>query len=371
MRDGLWVSAMARVAARGIRGDNSATPPMPLSSHRAEISVGLFLLIGIAVAGGLILRFSQSRLLPSGGYPITVEVKDATGIRAGVPVRLGGVDIWRVSGDPSLGDDFVILSIPLEIFPGNRIPAGSVVKVGTSGLMGDSYVRILPPERPTGEFLPEGHRLVAAPASSFADLADEADETLDGVAAAALQMRLTADQIGSLAGKLEGSLLTDENLANLGTLLAEMKTAATNLRAASEQAAPLLAETREAVGGLGEAAATAKTSFGGIDQGVSELTATLAATRPVLEEFDGTLDDLRKTLAEAKALLDEFEHGNGLAAAFLKDPVLKRDFANFISKLSRHGILLYPREGGLIRGDSSDSPRSGTPAPRIGPRRQP
>ncbi len=319
---------------------------MASSPRRAEISVGLFLLLGLAVTGGLILRFSRPRLASGGGYPIVVEVKDATGIRAGVPVRLGGVDIGRVSGDPALNEDFVLLSIPLEIRPDIRIPARSTVKVGTSGLMGDSYVRILPPDHPSGDFLPEGHRIVAQTSGNLADLATEAGEALDGMADASVEIRSAARQVERLAAKAEADLLTEGNLANLATILEELRATSTNLRALSADAAPLLAETRAAIAGVGDAADAAKTSFAGVDEGVAGLTATLAAVPPVLKEFDTTLDGLRKTLAAMDSLLEEFERGDGVAAALLHDSELKRDFESFLDKLNRSGILFYPREGG-------------------------
>ncbi len=319
---------------------------MAPSPRRAEISVGLFLLLGIALTGGLILRFTHPRLASTGGYPIIVEVRDATGIRAGVPVRLGGIDIGRVSGDPALNEDFVLLSIPLEIRPEARIPTGSTVKVGTSGLMGDSYVRILPPEQPTGEFLPEGHRIVAQPSGNLADLATEAGEALDGMTDASVEIRSAARQVERLAARAEAELLTDRNLSNLATLLEDLKTTSTNLRAVSADAAPLLAETRSAIADIGAAATAATTTFAGVDQGVKELTTTLATVPPVLQEFDTTLDDLRKTLAKTTTLLDQIEKGDGLASALLNDTSLKRDFEGFLDKLNRSGILFYPREGG-------------------------
>lgn len=322
---------------------------MSSSSPRAEISVGLFLLVGGALVGWLILSFVDSPLPGRGGYPLVVEVKDATGIREGVPVRLGGIDIGRVSGPPTLNEDQILLSIPLEILPRHRIPAGATAKVGTSGLMGDSFVRILPPDRPSGEFLPEGHRLVAEPTSNLDDLAGEAGEAFDGMSDASVEIRAAARRVERLAAKLDEELLTRENLDNLAVVLAELKTASIHLRGASAEIGPLLVETRSSLKEVGETAKGARTSFASIDQGVKDLGGTLAAMRPVLKEFDGALDDLRGTLVEADALLDEFESGDGLAAALLHDSELKRDLGAFLEKLNRSGILFYPREGGAVR----------------------
>ncbi|PAW65159.1 MAG: hypothetical protein B9S36_00795 [Verrucomicrobiia bacterium Tous-C2TDCM] len=322
---------------------------MSLSSHRTEIQVGLFVLVGMVLVAGLVLRFSQPRLGSAGGYPLTVEVKDATGIREGVPVRLGGVDIGRVASDPLLNEDFVLLSVPLEIFRGNRVPAGSTVKVGTSGLMGDSYVRILPPERPSGEFLPEGHLIVAEPPNNLTDLAGEAGEAFDGVTDASVEMRSAADQVERLALRAEGELLSEENLGNLRVILSEMRATSEALHTVSDRLPKLLDESGTAINGISEASTAAKLSLTGLDASVAKFSKTLDSVDPVVRQFDGTLAELRKTIAATDRLLGEIEKGEGLSAALLKDPGLKRDFAEVLDKLNRYGFLFYPRAEGLQR----------------------
>ena len=358
------MTAFAIVTAAVI-GHTAVCHPMSSSSHRAEIQVGLFVLIGAALVGGLVLRFSRPGTGSSAGYPITVEVKDATGIRAGVPVRLGGVDIGRVASDPVLNADFVMLSVPLHIYSGFRIPAGSTVKVGTSGLMGDSYVRILPPERPTGGFLPEGHRILAQPASSLTDLAGEAGEAFDGVADASVEMRSAAERFEQLASRIEDKLLTDENLENLRFLLSEMRATSETLHTVSERLPALLDESSAAMKSVGETAVSAKATFAGVDDSVAKFGKTLDGVDPVFQEFDGTLDDLRKTIATTDRLLNEIEKGEGLTAALLNDPKLKRQFEEVIDKLNRYGFLFYPREGSALR-DSIPGPEDGEESDRIG-----
>ena len=49
---------------------------MPPFSHRTELKVGLFLVVGAVLVGGLILRFNGKQVGSEGGYLITVEVKD-------------------------------------------------------------------------------------------------------------------------------------------------------------------------------------------------------------------------------------------------------------------------------------------------------
>lgn len=348
---------------------------MPSMPQRAELRVGLFLLLGIFLAGWLVLKFGGPPLPRGAGYPVVVEVRDATGIRPGVPVRLGGIDIGRVASEPSLNDDATMLSIPLTIFEGRRIPVGSVVKVGTSGLMGDSYVRILTPEEPSGEFLPSGARLRAEPANTLTDLAGEAGEVFDGISGASVEVRAAAQRLDRLAERLDGELLTRENVENLGRLLADLQASSAVLREASERLVPALDEAGETFGRVGGAADAAARSFSKVDEGVLALTETLKTAAPVLEEIDTTLDDLRSTLAAANSLFTKLEKGDGLAPALLGDSALKRDLEGFAAKLNRHGILLYPREGGLgpLRGVQPEESREGGEERRPFPglRRQP
>lgn len=319
---------------------------MSQSPRRAELSVGLFVLIGIAIVGGLIFRFSQQQTRPAGGYAITVEVTDATGIRSGVPVRLGGVDIGRVVGNPIWDDNYAQLSIPLEIQPSVRIPENSTAKVGTTGLLGGGYVRLLPPEQATGQFLEAGGRIVSEPAEHFSDLAGDADRALADLAETSLELRRAAERTGELIDRIEKGLLTEENMTHVSSILGEVKVVSTNLRVASEQIVPTLTETREALAEVGSAASGAKESFSQIEGGITDLTQTLAMTRPVVENFDTTVNALRKTLVATNTLLDQFNSDEGLAGAFLRDPALKRDFESFLGKLEKNGILFYPKESG-------------------------
>ena len=151
---------------------------MPQTKHISRISVGLFVVLGLGLIGWMILQFGEFRGSARGGYPLVVQVKDATGIRPGVPVRLGGVGIGRVAGEPSLNPDFTSLTILLEIQRGIRIPTGSTAKIATSGLMGDSFVRIVPPEKPSAEFLSEGAVMIAESAETLDELAGNAEEAI-------------------------------------------------------------------------------------------------------------------------------------------------------------------------------------------------
>ncbi len=338
---------------------------MPASKHRIEITVGLFVLLGVGLLAWLIFHFGQFRFSEPDGYPITVEVKDATGIRKGVPVRLGGVDIGNVSSDPSLSEDYRSLVVTLQIFANEKIPNGSRVKVGTSGLMGDSFVRVIPPEDSIGGFMPAGHHILAESADSLNDLAGSAGETLEEVTFTAAEIRALTTRIDTVFRKIDDSFLTEENLQNVAAILVELRTA-------SERVTPLLDEASLTFKELSGTATSAQDTFASFDTAVEEFTATLATVDPVVEDFDATLKTLNGTLKSTNALITEIESGNGLSAAFLKDSELKKNLESFLHKLDRNGLLLYPKEGGLL-GNQKESEPNPIPEKRSFPavRKQP
>ena len=346
---------------------------MPGSKHRTEVFVGLFVILGVALLAWLILHFDKFHTNPGGGYTISVEVRDATGIRAGVPVRLGGVEIGSVSSDPELNSDSTSLSVELTIFPGRRIPTGSAASVGTSGLMGDSFVRIIPPEKPSGEFLPEGHRIQAGSASSLSDLAGSAGETLNEVTEAAGEIRAAADKFETLSTSLEKGFMTEENMKNVSVILAELRASSEYIHAASKQLDPLLKETGGTLNHISGTADAAKSTLARVDAGVTDFNATLKTITTVASDFDRTIKDLSTTLISANKLIKELESGSGLAPALLKDSELKRDLESFLNKLDRNGLLMYPREGGFIRSPSATELTLPSTEKRSfpGPRKQP
>ncbi|MEX2579357.1 MAG: MlaD family protein [Verrucomicrobiales bacterium] len=333
---------------------------MALRSQRAEILVGLFVVLGLAILGWLILQFSQHGGRPSDGYPLTVEVRDAAGIREGVPVRLGGVDIGHVASDPDLGEDFTSVDIELTIYPDRKIPRQSLVKIGTSGLMGDSFIRVEPPVEPSEAYFAAGDHIRATPSGTLNDLAGSAEETLERVGDAVEEMEQSIRRVDEVFAKLQESVLDQENVDNLRVLLTELRASSEHIHAAAKKIDPVIEETSSAMNGLHDAAATANHTFATMNDGAEKLTATLESIDPVLGEFDETLDHLRVTLGQASGMIDQIESGDGLAGALLNDTELKNDLRSFIDKLDRHGVLFYPRGKGLFNQSSEKKETAGT-----------
>jgi phospholipid/cholesterol/gamma-HCH transport system substrate-binding protein len=327
---------------------------MPAKSHRPEISVGLFVLVGFILLGWLLLQFAKSGNNSRGGYPITVEVRDATGIRDGVPVRLGGIDIGRVSSIPKLSSESTIIEVPLTIYPDIKIPAGSVVQIATSGLMGDSFVRILSPAESSGTFIEEGSRIRAAETKTINDLTTNAGSAIEEVETTMTEIRDSVQHLNEIFTRIESGILNEANLSNLSELLAGMRTLTDQLKSATEDVGPLLDNTSDAITAVNKAAEMANTTFAAVDGTMQEFSKTLGTINPAVSEFDESLDSLRGMIATATALMKEIDKGDGLASALINDEKLKADLEEFVTKLNKNGVLFYPKENGILERNRSN-----------------
>ena len=101
-----------------------------------EAMVGILVIVGLCAIGFLVLKFGKIGERFQDYYDLTLELNDATGVREGVPVRLGGVLIGHVSDVPRLKTDFSAMEVPLAIRMEVQIPRDSRVTVGSAGLMG-------------------------------------------------------------------------------------------------------------------------------------------------------------------------------------------------------------------------------------------
>ena len=107
-----------------------------------EGSVGLFILIGLALFGGLVvwlrgLSFGQRQ------YRVQVDFENATGLLPGTSVSYRGVPVGQII---NIAPGSETVAVEVEINRGDLlIPAQSVVKTSQSGLIGETTIAIQPP----------------------------------------------------------------------------------------------------------------------------------------------------------------------------------------------------------------------------------
>ncbi|MDQ7011255.1 MAG: outer membrane lipid asymmetry maintenance protein MlaD [Mariprofundaceae bacterium] len=109
---------------------------------RIEITVGLFVFIGLLSMGYLALKLGQIGGLGQSGYTVEAVFQDAGGMRVGGDVMLAGVVIGRVDAISLKDNEEARLT--LRINDGVKISTDAFASIRTKGIIGDRYVRITP-----------------------------------------------------------------------------------------------------------------------------------------------------------------------------------------------------------------------------------
>ncbi|MEM7769406.1 MAG: MlaD family protein [Cyanobacteria bacterium P01_A01_bin.37] len=107
-----------------------------------EGSVGLLILLGLAIFGGVVL-WIRGLNLGSRSYQIMVDFDTVAGMLPGAPVRYRGVNVGRIlSVNTSANAAEVLLEInSAELL----IPSNSIIEANQIGLVGETSIDITPP----------------------------------------------------------------------------------------------------------------------------------------------------------------------------------------------------------------------------------
>lgn len=108
-----------------------------------EVLLGAVVLIAAAVFVAFALRTTGTALTQSQGYPLTATFRSAEGVRPGTEVRLAGVKIGTVTA-LTVDPQSFRAQISVSIDPAIALPADSTIQVASEGLLGGTFVEILP-----------------------------------------------------------------------------------------------------------------------------------------------------------------------------------------------------------------------------------
>lgn len=326
-----------------------------IRKERTELLVGLFVFFGLAIMGTLIVQFGRFSDQLREKYRISVTFPDASDIREGSPVKLAGQKIGFVAAEPILNENFTGVTVPIDIYGGKLVPIGSDFAVGTSGLMGDTYIKITMPKEPELVYLQDGAIVEGGTKSGLDALQDDAEVLLTDIREAVGDIRTAVQSLDRVFVKIEGGLLDEENLKNFKVTLSEIRQSGENLNQASQKLDPILDEAKVTV----TEAKTAMTKAGDTFDKAKEV---IGKAEPAMDDLQPTLAELRETLEKAQGAIDKITDGSGAAAALISDTGLRKDLESFVEKLDQYGILGYPKnKSGSDEADSGSSSSSGIP----------
>lgn len=108
---------------------------------RTDISVGLFVLVGVFALGYLSISIGGLELGPSKRYTVVARFAAVGDLGEGAPVKMAGVTIGRV--DSIRLKNYVAVA-RLRLDESVAVPEDTIASIRTSGLLGESYVSLSP-----------------------------------------------------------------------------------------------------------------------------------------------------------------------------------------------------------------------------------
>jgi phospholipid/cholesterol/gamma-HCH transport system substrate-binding protein len=114
-----------------------------MKQTRLEISVGFFVLLGLAAVAYLTVKLGSGSRLGGDAYPVEARFANAGGLHGGSSVQVAGVCVGRVEAVRLDSADFSAIAL-LRIQSGVKLPTDSMASIKTSGLIGDKFVALSP-----------------------------------------------------------------------------------------------------------------------------------------------------------------------------------------------------------------------------------
>jgi len=106
-----------------------------------ELSVGVFVLIGIVCLGYLSIRLGKMEVLGNQGYNVYAFFADSGGLKTGASIVIAGVDVGRVKTITLENYQArVVLNLPDDV----EIQEDAIASIKTKGLIGEKYIEITP-----------------------------------------------------------------------------------------------------------------------------------------------------------------------------------------------------------------------------------
>lgn len=325
--------------------------PMATNSKRTETLVGVFLFLGLAMLGTIILLFGNIGDLFKKRYEVKVNFKEAPGIIKGSTVRLRGAKIGQVAEKPKLVDGSMI-QVVLAIGEDHRIEKGSVMKISQASLLGDKEILITPPAVGTEVFIEQGETVIGAGpggldllqneaeliAGSTREVIKEAQKALLKIEESVDEVKIVASKLSETMDKVNGQVLSAKNIQRFDGTLANLEKASASFVELGEKLDPAIGDFRMAINEVRETNQTAQSA--------------IARVGPALEDVPRVLTSIERTADTATAALEKVDDKSGALGALVSDEQLKTDMKDFVRNLKKGGILGYKDEE-----EKEDDPR--------------
>jgi len=285
----------------------------------SELKVGIVTIVSLAMLAFTILYVGGGGGSPfSRRYVVKALMSDVNGLKAGAPVRVGGVEVGtvtRVDFAHERAEGMVEVSMRLDRRVQGRVTTESRATLGSLGLLGEKAVDISPASG--GQSVEDGGYVAAEAEDPFKGLLSDASEST-----AHLKRILSRMDAGE--GLLGKALRDDELYRRMTDVSVRLQGFMTKLES---DRGPLGRLVNDA-----EMSRRLASSVKGIETVVGRLEAGQGALG-ALSKDDELVRDLKSLVAGLDRVTDQLKRGQGTAGHFLNDEAFFRKLEGVVTRL--------------------------------------
>ena len=323
---------------------------MPVREKRRERTAGLFVLIGLLLLGVLIVEFGRFGDRFKGHYPLYIEFPDTAGIIKNSEVRLRGAKVGRVATKPELTTGRASNTVRMEMRIRNevKIPRDSTFQIGSSGLLGDKFIEITPPDKESGEYYQSGETIMGVGAGGFDSiksdaqsiardasmLIKDAQKTFEKIDQALDSIKSIGDKVNTTMTRVNDGFLSKDNLDNFSLAMANFETSSRNIKGASENLKPTISDTRATLASIKKAA-------DGAQNLIADARREIKNIEPALRGIPKAVRSIDRAASKAEKTMTAFQNKDSLVGTMAYDRETGTNAKEFMRNLKRYGILRY------------------------------
>ncbi len=115
-----------------------------MNNARLELTVGIFMLLGIICLGYLSIKLGKMELLGGNNYRVIASFDSVSGLKSGAKVELAGVEVGTVDRIGLASEYGDLAEVTLKIKSNVKLTDDVIASVRTSGIIGDKFIKIKP-----------------------------------------------------------------------------------------------------------------------------------------------------------------------------------------------------------------------------------
>ncbi|MCP9472441.1 MAG: outer membrane lipid asymmetry maintenance protein MlaD [Nitrospira sp.] len=112
-----------------------------MEKSRLELTVGVFVLVGIVCLGYLSIKLGKLELVGGDLYEVDAPFNSASGLKPGAAVEIAGVEVGRVKSIVLKDDQAVVR---LAVHNNVKLYTDTFASIKTRGIIGEKFVSLSP-----------------------------------------------------------------------------------------------------------------------------------------------------------------------------------------------------------------------------------